>query len=475
MHAGRSRPEAIAHANATAGQAVVFAGVTVLIAIVGLRVSGIPAIAMMGYGTAIVVGVSVAAAITLLPALLAMTGDRIDGLLARTRRRRWGSARKAESTIAGRWAHHVGQHPVRYMTVSLIGLLTLALPVTSLRIGFSDAGAETTERTTRRAYDLLAEGFGPGFNGPLLVVADLTSVTDRPATVAELHRAVAQTQGIHSVAEPLISENGSAVIVTATPTSSPQDEATTKVIDLLRDDVFPTIEARSGATILVGGSVAGFADVAAQLARRLPWFIGAVVLLSVLVLMLLFRSVVVPIKAALMNLLSIGAAYGFVVAVFQWGWGASLVGIDQTVPINPFVPMMMFAILFGLSMDYEVFLLSRVREEYQRTQDNHAAVVTALGATARVITSAALIMIAVFGGFVANPVTFVKMIGLGLSVAVLLDATVIRMVLVPSTMTLMGRANWWLPAWLERRLPILEIERSHDNDENASADQPAAA
>ncbi len=191
--------------------------------------------------------------------------------------------------------------------------------------------------------------------------------------------------------------------------------------------------------------------------------------------MLLFRSVVVPIKAALMNLLSIGAAYGFVVAVFQWGWGASLVGIDQTVPINPFVPMMMFAILFGLSMDYEVFLLSRVREEYQRTQDNHAAVVTALGATARVITSAALIMIAVFGGFVANPVTFVKMIGLGLSVAVLLDATVIRMVLVPSTMTLMGRANWWLPAWLERRLPILEIERSHDNDENASADQPAAA
>jgi RND superfamily putative drug exporter len=220
--------------------------------------------------------------------------------------------------------------------------------------------------------------------------------------------------------------------------------------------------------------VAGYADVSDQLSKRLPWFIGAVVLLSVLLLMTLFRSVLVPIKAALMNLLSIAAAYGLVVAVFQWGWGASLVGVDQTVPINPFVPMIMFAILFGLSMDYEVFLLSRIREEYRRTGNNHEAVVTGLGATARVITSAALIMIAVFGGFIASPVTFVKMIGLGLSVAVFLDATVIRMVLVPSAMALMGRANWWLPNWLDRILPHVDIETPTDAPDDATG-EPAAA
>ena len=456
---GQARVDAIAHANATAGQAVVFAGTTVLIAIVGLRASGLPAIAMMGYGTAIVVALSVLAAVTLLPALLGAVGHRIDGLTARTRRRRLrASSRPVESTFAGRWAHHVGSHPVRYALASLILLVTLAVPLGALRIGFSDAGAESTERTTRRAYDLLTDAFGPGFNGTLLAVTDLTETDDPTRRSADLQDALAATDGIGSVSPPLLSAEGDAAIVTAIPEWGPQDEATATLVDDLRGDVLPQVEDRTGATVLLGGSVAGFADVSDQLSDRLPWFIGAVVAISVLLLMAVFRSVLVPLKAALMNLLSIGAAYGVVVAVFQWGWGASLVGVDQTVPINPFVPMMMFAILFGLSMDYEVFLLSRIREEYQRTGDNHHAVVAGLGATARVITSAALIMIAVFGGFMANPATFMKMIGLGLSVAVLLDATVIRMVLVPSAMALMGRANWWLPAWLDRILPHVDVD-----------------
>jgi RND superfamily putative drug exporter len=460
---GRSRTDAIAHANATAGQAVVFAGTTVLVAIVGLRASGLPAIAMMGYGTAVVVALSVLAAVTLLPALLGAVGHRIDGMLPRTRRRRLAvAARPVESTVAGRWAHHVGVHPVRYALVSLAVLGALALPLGGLRVGFSDAGAESTERTTRRAYDLLAEGFGPGFNGPLLAVIDLSSADEGSASATELHDMLASTSGIESVTPPMFSPAGDAAIVTAIPTTSPQDEATADLVDRLRDEVLPDVEAQTGATVLVGGSVAGFSDVADLLGRRLPWFIGAVVLLSVLLLMTVFRSVLVPVKAALMNLLSIAASYGVVVAVFQWGWGASLVGVDQAVPVNPFVPMMMFAILFGLSMDYEVFLLSRIREEYVRTNDNHRAVVVGLGATAKVITSAALIMIAVFGGFIANPATFMKMIGLGLAVAVLLDATLIRMVLVPAAMALLGRANWWLPTWLERRLPHLDIDPPSD-------------
>jgi RND superfamily putative drug exporter len=472
---GRIRADAIARANATAGQAVVLAGTTVLVAIAGLRASGLPAIAMMGYGTAIVVAVSVLAAVTLLPALLGAVGHRIDGLFARTRRRRRATIdRPVSATAAGRWANHIGSHPIRYAVASFVLLATLALPLGALRIGFSDAGAESTERTTRRAYDLLADAFGPGFNGPLLAVADLRSSDDPEQSVAELEAALVAADGIQGVSPPLISADGDAVIVTAIPEWSPQDEATATLVDTLRDDVLPAVDADTGATVLLGGSVAGFADVSQQLRARLPWFIGAVVAISVLLLTVVFRSVVVPLKAAAMNLLSIGAAYGVVVAVFQWGWGSSLVGVDESVPINPFVPMMMFAILFGLSMDYEVFLLSRIREEYVRSGDNHASVVAGLGATARVITSAALIMIAVFGGFVANPVTFMKMIGLGLSVAVLLDATVIRMVLVPSTMALMGRANWWLPSWLDRVLPHVDIDSPSDEPAEEPAELLAA-
>ena len=333
---GRIRADAIAHANATAGQAVVLAGTTVLIAIAGLRASGLPAIAMMGYGTTVVVAVSVLAAVTLLPALLATVGHRIDGLFARTRRRRQATvSRPVSATAAGRWAHHIGSHPVRYALASVILLGTLALPLGALRIGFSDAGAESTEQTTRRAYDLLADAFGPGFNGPLLAVADLTASADPEQSATALETALAATDGIQSVRPPLISADRNAAIVTAIPEWSPQDESTATLVDGLHDDVLPAVAADTGATVLLGGSVAGFADVSQQLSARLPWFIGAVVAISVLLLMVVFRSVVVPLKAAVMNLLSIGAAYGVVVAVFQWGWGSSLVGVDEAVTDQP--------------------------------------------------------------------------------------------------------------------------------------------
>jgi RND superfamily putative drug exporter len=472
---GRDRPTAIARANATAGHAVVFAGITVLVAIIGLRASGLPAIAMMGYGTAIFVALSVLAAVTLLPALLAITGTRIDGLLARTRRKRIAAAGKPDATsIAGRWANHVGNHPARYALVSLIVLICLAIPTITLRIGFSDAGAESTDRTARRAHDLLADAFGPGFNGPLLAVADLRSTPDPVAAAEHLGDELALLPEIDHVGQPLMSQSGDAAIITAIPHTSPQDEQTTKLVEQLREEILPRIEHDTGATILLGGSVAGFVDVSERLSSRLPWFIGAVVLLSVLLLMALFRSVLVPIKAALMNLLSIAAAYGIVVAIFQWGWGNTLLGLDETVPINPFVPTIMFAILFGLSMDYEVFLLSRIREEYHRTGDNQHSVVTGLTATARVITSAALIMVVVFAGFVANPATFVKMIGLGLAVAVLLDATIIRMVLVPSTMALLGNANWWFPSWLDRLLPQVDVDSDDPGAHSSTIDEPDA-
>ena len=483
---GMNRLDAIGRANATAGHAVLFAGATVLVAIVGLQASGIPAIAMMGYGTAVVVAVSVLAAVTLLPALLGLAGPRIDGLLGRTRRRHvLRDARHRDldhhRSLAGRWAAHVARHPVGYAAASLALLLAVAAPTASLRIGFSDAGAESTDRTSRRAYDLLADGFGAGFNGPILAVADLAGSPDVNASLAELQRVLAETPGIAGVGDPMLSESGDAAILSAVPATAPQDPRTSQLVRDLRDSVLPSVEAATGTPILLGGATATFEDISAKISHRLPWFIGAVVLISVLLLMLLFRSIVVPVKAAAMNLLSITAAYGIVVAVFQWGWAGSVIGLDQTVPINPFVPMMMFAILFGLSMDYEVFLLSRIHEEYERSGDNHRSVVVGLSATARVITSAAVIMVAVFGGFVANPATFVKMIGVGLGAAILVDATVIRMVLVPAAMTLMGRANWWLPAWLDRRLPRLDAGGSAAADDGVGrptddgAGQPVAA
>jgi RND superfamily putative drug exporter len=454
LHEGRSVTDSVGLANATAGSAVLFAGTTVVIAIAGLRIAGIPSIATMGFASAVTVAVAVLAALTLLPAFLGLAGRRIDSLHVGRKR---AEVVDAHDTVAGRWAHHVGTHPWRYAIVSFVGLAALAGPVLAMRTGIADDGTGATGKTYRKAYDMLAAGFGEGFNGPLTVVVD---GTDGVAKADQVRSAIGATSGIAFVTEPVVNPAGDTAVITAFPTTSPQDQKTVDLVHSLRDNVLPPTMAGTSSHVFVTGQNAAFIDISERLASRLPLFIGAVVGLSFLLLMVVFRSVLVPLKAAVMNLLSIGAAYGVVVAVFQWGWGSSALGVDHTVPISPFLPMIMFAILFGLSMDYEVFLLSRVREEYLRTRDSHTSVVGGLAATARVITSAALIMISVFAAFLLTPDVEIKMFAVGLTVAVLVDASVVRMVLVPATMALMGDANWWLPGWLDRLLPHVDIEGS---------------
>ena len=453
MHEGMDVADAAGTANATAGQAVLFAGTTVVIAILGLVLAGLPAVTMMGVATAIVVAVAMAAAVTLLPAFLGLAGTKIDRLSIH---RKAHVAKPAHATVSGRWAAHVSAHPVRYAVATLVALSALAVPVFSMRIGMPDDGNAAPSSTARKAYDLLGNGFGKGFNGPIQVVIDLPSAADHTA-VERVHDAVQADPGIASVTAAQLNEAGDTAVLLATPTSAPQDEATATLVHHLRADVLPAAVQGTNAHAMLGGA-AMMTDVADRITERLPLFIGAVVLLSFVLLLIVFRSILVPFKAALMNLLSIGAAYGVVVAVFQWGWGKEIVGLHATVPVNPFVPMIMFAILFGLSMDYEVFLLSRVREEYVEHGDSHKAVVNGLSSTARVITSAALIMIAVFGAFVMGDDVTMKMFGVGLATAVFLDATLVRMVLVPATMSLLGNANWWLPRWLDRILPHMDLE-----------------
>ena len=366
-----------------------------------------------------------------------------------------------------RWAHWVAYHPWRSAITATFVLLLLAVPMLDMRLGQADAGTDPVSTTHRRAYDLLANGFGAGFNGPLLVVVDLGTSADASADALVLDRiatAIRNDSGVRVASPASVNEAGDTALITAIPTTKPQDQATSGLVHRLRRTTLPTATAGTDAKALVGGPTAGFIDQSDKISARLPWFILAVVSLSFLLLMAVFRSVLVPLKAALLNLLSIGAAYGVVVAVFQWGWGRSLIGLDEAVPIASFVPMMMFAILFGLSMDYEVFILSRIREEYHGGHSNIDSVVEGLGATAKVISAAALIMISVFLGFVAGDDPVVKMMGVGLATAVAVDATIVRMVLVPATMTLVGDANWWLPKWLDRLLPRLELDRppSHE-------------
>jgi RND superfamily putative drug exporter len=453
LHEGMSVEDAAGTAVATAGQAVLFAGTTVVIAILGLFLAGLPAISSMGAAVALVVTISMAAAITLLPGLLGLAGTKIDKLSIH---RKAHVATPAPETISGRWAHHVGRHPVRYAVVSLGALCAIAIPALSMRIGTPDDGNAPVHTTQRTAYDQLAEGFGRGFNGPIEVVVEVPASADKVA-VNRVHDALAADPGVAAVTAPVFNAAGDTAVLTANPTTAPQDERTDQLVRHLRSDVLPATVAGTDVKVSLTGQ-AMMTDLTDRISSRLPIFITAVVAMSFLLLMIVFRSILVPLKAALMNLLSIAAAYGVLVAVFQWGWGASLIGLHSTMPINPFLPLIMFAILFGLSMDYEVFLLSRVREEYVATGDNHEAVVRGLSSTARVITSAALIMISVFGAFVLGGDPNGKLFGVGLSVAVFLDATLVRMILVPATMSLLGRANWWLPGWLDRILPHLDLE-----------------
>ena len=333
----------------------------------------------------------------------------------------------------------------------------MMLPLFSLRLGFPDEGNNQKSETSRRAYDLLTTGFGPGFNGPLLLVADLERASDPNGTVREVNEAVEATEGAAFVAPAIENPTGDTAIITVFPTTKPQDEATSELVNRLRDTVLPAALDGTDTTVLVGGFTAISIDQSNYVSGRLPLFIGAVVFLSFLLLSMVFRSPLVALKAAIMNLLSIAAAYGVMAYAVQGNWFGDLLGIPET-PVPAFIPMINFAILFGLSMDYEVFLLSRIREKYLHSGDNRTAVADGLAATARVITAAAAIMVFVFGVFIFDPNVFIKQIGLGLAAAVLIDATVVRMVLVPATMELLGDANWWMPRWLDRLLPDVHLE-----------------
>ncbi len=451
LAAGMDVVESVGLATATAGRSVVFAGGTVVLSILGLAVAGLPFLTSAGIAISLVVLVMVVAAITLLPALLGLAGHRID---------RWRVHRRDGSSGAQRWARwagHVTRHPVPYAIAATVVLVALSAPVLALRLGVPDEGTLPETRTERRAYDLVADAFGTGTNGPLLLAVDLDG---DPSVVEPLAAAVAADPGIASVSPPTVDVEAGVAAIVAIPTTPPQDAATRATVERLRAEVFPAVLDGGSATAHVGGQTANFSDLSDRVQDRLPWFIVTVVLLSFVLLTFVFRSIVVAIKAAILNLLSIGAAYGVLVMVFQWEWGGSLIGLEAAVPIVSFIPMLMFAIVFGLSMDYEVFLLSRVREHYDATGDNDTAVVHGLASTARVITSAALIMVSVFVGFAFGDDPTVKMLGLGLASAIFVDATLVRMVLVPAAMSLMGDANWWLPAWLARVMPAFPIEGS---------------
>ncbi|MFB9579614.1 MMPL family transporter [Streptomyces yanii] len=449
--------EAAGRAVATAGRPVVFAGGVVVVSILGLAVANVPFMTVGGLAVSIVVLTMVVASVTLLPAFLGAAGPRLaragrigralqTGKLGRLARRRDRVAGAAPAAGWRRWIGHVSRHPVLYAIGAAGLLLTATLPVLGLRVGLPDDGSLPQSRTERRAYDLVAEGFGLGTNGPLVIAADPAG---DPGVLDRLVATVAADPGIASVAPTHIDRATGIATLVVFPTTSPQDKATADTIARLRTGVLPAAIGHGPARAHVGGAAASLSDVGQRTSQRLPVFVAAVLAMSFLLLMLVFRSILVPLKAVLLNLLSIGAAYGIMVAVFQWGWGGALIGLEATVPIVSFIPMFLFAILFGLSMDYEVFLLSRVREEYLRTGDNGTAIVEGVSRTARIITSAALIMVAVFLSFAVAEDPSTKMFGLGLATAIFIDATVVRMVLVPATMTLLGRTNWWLPKWLD--------------------------
>jgi RND superfamily putative drug exporter len=439
---------AIELAMNTAGRAILFAGATVVIALLGLLTLGVSLL----YGAAIAASLAVLfvlfASLTLLPALLRFAGRRI----GRSRSR----AREPRPGFWLRWVGLIQRRPVWAAVGSTALLLLLAAPALGLRLGQTDAGNDPAKQTTRRAYDLLATGFGSGFNGPLLVAVRLPKTGDTTA-LARLTTALRHTAGIASVATPQLNPAGDTAAITVYPTTSPQSSQTTGLVNRLRSDVLPPLANSSGTALYIGGATATQVDFARVLGNKLPFFIGVVVLLSALLLLIVFRSLLIPLQAALMNLLSIAAALGVVQAIFQRGWLADLIGV-QPGPISAFVPVMVFAIVFGLSMDYEVFLVSRIHEEWQHRGDASAAVREGLANTGRVITAAAAVMIAVFVSFALGDMLILKLFGIALASAVFLDAIVIRSILLPAVLELFGRRTWAFPRWFDRRLPRLAIE-----------------
>ncbi|RAY17121.1 hypothetical protein DPM19_02890 [Actinomadura craniellae] len=431
-----------------AGRTVFFAGCTVIIALLGLVALGLGSLQGVALAVALTVLVTMAASLTLLPALLALLGGRIQRQVLK----RAAKAQAKGRTEGGRWrslAAGVQRRPLAALLVAVVALLALSAPALGMRLGFADAGNDAPTSTGRQAYDLLAQGFGPGFSGPLVVVSQ-----GDQAAARELRSVLGRTDGIAATTPPLPTRDGAVSTVIAFPETSPQDEGTTELVHSLREDVLPELGRRTGATYLVGGPTAATQDFADSVSARMPLFVAIVVGLSALLLMVVFRSVLIPIKAALLNLLSIAAALGAITLVFQNGWFGAQPG-----PIEAFIPVMIFAIVFGLSMDYEVFLISRIHEEWENSRDPSHAVREGLAATGKVITAAAAIMIVVFAAFVLSPSRMLQQFGLGLAVAVLLDAVVIRCLIVPAAMQLLGARAWWLPAPLTRRLPRVALER----------------
>jgi RND superfamily putative drug exporter len=519
LHAGHDVRESIGIAMETAGRSVVFAGATVVISLLGMLLMGIGFVGGLGITASLTVAMTIAASVTLLPALLGFAGRNIErtrwrGLLAAgfvavalvgaglelpaligagmvlalltivlgfflaplKREVRHRPPKPRRETVAYRWSRVIQRRPWTSAIAAATVLLVLSVPVLSLRLGFSDESNFAEDTTTKQAYDLIVTGFGKGSTGPIYLVAEVAG-TDEVEALAAVSDSVAADPEVASILGPQPNDAASPTAVRwlVTPNGGPQDEATSQLVNRLRDDVLPPIEQASGTDVLVSGLVAANVDMSQFMGDRMPVFFGAVLALSFLLLMVVFRSLLVPLKAVIMNLLSIGAAYGVIVALFQWGWLSDLTGV-QPGPIETWIPMMLFAVVFGLSMDYEVFLLSRVREEWRRTGDSRTSVADGLAATAKVITAAAAIMVVVFGSFMLEFERTMKMMGTGLAVAILFDATIVRMLLVPATMELLGDRNWWLPGWLDRLLPDVDVEGHADDaaplDDEAGERQP---
>jgi RND superfamily putative drug exporter len=470
MMRGKSSTDAVIESLDTSGRAVLFAGMTVCIALLGMLTLGLSFLSGVGIAATIVVAFTVLAAMTLLPALLGFFGART---LTRRARRAIAAGQFTtddESPIWARWAQTLRRHPALLAATAAAAMLIIAIPFLSIRLGSTDAGSDPTNTTTRKAYDLLAQGFGPGFNGPLQLVAKVSG-SGQPQQFARVLSAVARTPDVVSVTPARILPHGVAT-ADVFERGSPQDASTSDLISTLRDHVIPSA-AQGKVHVLVGGQTAIFKDFSSVLSGKLPLFIGVVVLLSFILLLAVFRSLVIPLMAAVMNLLSVSAAFGVVTAVFQWGWLDSLIGVDQTGPIAAFLPVIVFAILFGLSMDYEVFLVSRIYEEWQHRRNNTDAVVHGLAATGRTITAAASIMVLVFAAFVLGGMLTIKLFGVGLAAAVFLDALLVRSVLIPGLMIAIGDRNWKLPAAIDRVLPHLNVEGQGHRSEPAPPDLPA--
>jgi len=472
---GMELRESIARATATAGGAVVFAGFTVVIALCSLAFAGIPLVSTLGFTAAVAVVVAVTAATTLLPAMLGALGPHINSL-----RVKLGKTHPDDAEPHGwrRWAERVAARPGAATAVSLLILIVLALPIFQLELGQNDISALPEETTSRQAYDGLNAGFGPGVNGPLLVASEFSSPAEAKQVLPGLQKEVDGAEDVEAVGEATLDKQGTVAVFTVISESEPWADETVTLVEDLRETTIPQALKGTEANAYVGGQTAGYIDLATQIADKLPLMIAIVVALSFIVLLVAFRSLLVPIKAAAMNLISVAAAYGIVTAVFQFGWGVELIGLDHAIPIVSFVPLLMFAILFGLSMDYEVFLLTQMKEHFEETGDERQAVIAGLANTGRVITSAAAIMVCVFISFVLNGNPLVKEFGVGLAVAIAIDSTLVRCLLVPAVMVLLGKRAWWLPRWMDRVIPHVSIEGEEyfakkDAAKDSSRDVPA--